>query len=139
MWTYNDNIIETIPEGTVGFVYHITNLASGKRYVGKKNFYFSKTKQVKGKKKRIKVESDWKQYWSSSETLKADVEKLGPESFKREIKFLCKSKAEMSYFELREQIDNRVLESDEWYNDWISARIRRIHLTKTFSNICFNS
>lgn len=131
MWYYNNEVLEGIPEGGyVGFVYKIENLKTGRKYIGKKNFYFSKTKQVKGKKKRTKVESDWSTYFSSSETLKKEVELLGEGNFRREIIHLCKFKAEMSYLELREQMDNRVLESDAWYNDWISARVRRNHLTK---------
>lgn len=113
----------------VGFVYIITNTLSGRRYIGKKLFLFSKTKQVKGKKKRIKVPSDWQKYWSSSDEVKADVEKLGEEHFTREIIHLCKKKGMMSYLEGREQFDHRVLEHpDKWYNGQIQLRVHRTHV-----------
>jgi len=128
MWTYNGIVFEN-RESWVSFVYLITNLVNDRKYIGKKGFTFSKTKQVKGKKKRFKVESDWKNYYGSSEELKAEVEKFGEKAFRREIIRLCKSKGEASYFEAKEQFVRNVLESDEYYNSWISCRIRKSHLT----------
>jgi hypothetical protein len=127
MWFYNGEYINN-PGDYVGFVYIITNQINNRKYIGKKNFYFSKTKQVKGKKKRFKVESDWLEYYGSSTELSADVEKLGKENFKREILRLCKSKGEFSYFEAKEQFARNVLESEEYYNSWISCRIHKKHL-----------
>ena len=127
MWTYNGIVFED-RESWVSFVYLITNLVNDRKYIGKKGFTFSKTKQVKGKKKRFKVESDWKDYYGSSEELKAEVEKFGEKAFRREIIRLCKSKGEASYFEAKEQFVRNVLESDEYYNSWISCRIRKSHL-----------
>lgn len=129
MWYYNDVLFEEIPEGIVGYVYLITNLLNNRKYIGKKNFYFSKTKQVKGKKKKFKVESDWKTYFGSNKELCADVEKFGKENFKREILRLCKSKGEFGYFEAKIQFENNVLESDEWYNSYIMVRVNKNHLT----------
>lgn len=116
-------------EGYVGYVYIITNLVDDRKYIGKKNFLFSKTKVLKGKKKKFKVESDWKTYYGSNKELAADVEKLGCHNFKREIVKLCKSKGEFAYFEAKAQFDNNVLESDEYYNSWIMCRIHKKHLT----------
>jgi hypothetical protein len=127
MWTY-DGIVFENKESWVSFVYLITNLVNDRKYIGKKGFTFSKTKQVKGKKKRFKVESDWKDYYGSSEELKAEVEKFGEKAFRREIIRLCKSKGEASYFEAKEQFARNVLESAEYYNSWISCRIRKSHL-----------
>jgi hypothetical protein len=130
MWTYKDEILENIPEGYVGMVYMITNIATNKKYIGKKIFHFTKTKQVKGKKKRSKVESDWKNYYGSNKELNEHVELFGVNNFKREILHLCVNKSQMSYLELREQIDRRVLETEEYYNEWISAKVRKTkHLT----------
>jgi hypothetical protein len=128
MWTYNGIVFED-RESWVSFVYLITNLVNDKKYIGKKGFTFSKTKQVKGKKKRFKIESDWKDYYGSSEDLKADIEKFGEKAFRREIIRLCKSKGEASYFEAKEQFARNVLETTEYYNSWISCRIRKSHLT----------
>ena len=127
MWYFNNEEFQDIGE-YVGFVYLITNLTNGRKYIGKKNLYFSKSRQVKGKKKRFKVESDWRSYYGSNKELAADVEKLGKENFKREIIKLCTTKGEFSYFEAKYQFDNNVLESDEYYNTWIMCRIHKKHL-----------
>jgi hypothetical protein len=126
IWTYQQHPLEEIPEGYIGFVYLITNLTTGQKYIGKKLAQFKKTRPpLKGKKlkRRTTVESDWRDYWGSSERLQADVNSLGPENFTREILYLCKSKAEMSYLEAREQFERRVLETDDYYNGIINVRV----------------
>ncbi len=125
-WHYQNRLVEEIPEGCIGFVYLITNLKTGQKYIGKKLAQFKRTKPpLKGKKlkRRSTVESDWRDYWGSSDRLQADVTELGPENFQREILYLCKSKAEMSYLEAREQFERRVLETDEYYNGIINVRV----------------
>jgi hypothetical protein len=67
-------------------------------------------------------------YYGSSIELSKDVESLGVDSFTREILYYCKSKAECSYIEAREQFSRRVLESDEYYNGQISCRIHKSHI-----------
>jgi len=47
-----------VPAGMIGSVYFITNETNGRKYICKKDYFFSKTKQVKLKKKKLKVESD---------------------------------------------------------------------------------
>jgi hypothetical protein len=126
-WLYNDIPFEDISD-YVGFVYLITNLQNGRKYIGKKNFYFSKTRTIKGKKKRTKVESDWKEYFGSNKELLQDIEKLGKENFKREIVRLCKSKGEFGYWEAKLQFENNVLESNDYYNTWIMVRVHKKHL-----------
>ena len=136
-WTHQGQLVTEIPEEYIGFVYIITNTISGKMYIGKKLSKFAKTtyKVVKlknGTKKRKKikgkVESDWQEYYGSNDTLKADVIKLGPENFQREILYYCKTKAECSYIEAREQFSRRVLESDDYYNGQISVRVHGSHI-----------
>ena len=125
-WIYQGKEFSEIPEGVVGFVYCITNLSDGRCYIGKKSAYFQRLKKVKNKRnKRLKLESNWKSYWSSSEAVKRDVFLLGEWNFKREIIHLCTNKAQLNYLELREQIDRRVLESDQYYNEQIYCRIRK--------------
>ena len=125
-WTYQGINVEEIPEGIIGFVYLITNLTTGRKYIGKKLAQFKRTKPpLKGKKRKRKttVESDWRDYWGSSESLQADVAALGPEQFTREIIYYCKSKAELSYLEAKEQFDRCVLETDDYYNGIINVRV----------------
>jgi len=128
-WIYkNLNFTEDLIGDSYGFVYMITNLETGRKYIGKKLFYFSKTRQVKGKKKKFKVVSDWPTYYGSSEELQKDVVLYGKEKFKREIIHLCKSKGECSYLEAKEQFAHNVMESDDYYNNWIMVRVRKSHI-----------
>jgi hypothetical protein len=138
-WMYQNTIIEELPEDCIGFVYLITNLVSSRKYIGKKLAKFSKTtyKTVKlkngtKKKKKIrsKIDSDWRDYYGSNDQLNKDVLTLGKENFSREILFYCKSKAECSYIEAREQFTRKVLESADYYNGQISVRVHGSHIIK---------
>jgi len=136
-WLYQSKPVETLPEDCAGFVYLITNLTNQRKYIGKKLAKFSKTtyrtvklKNGTKKKKRIrsKIDSDWQTYYGSSPELLRDVNELGTENFTREILYYCKSKAECSYIEAREQFSRRVLESTDYYNGIINCRINRSHI-----------
>jgi hypothetical protein len=138
-WIYNGDVVDVLPDDCVGFVYIITNTITGRKYIGKKLAKFSKTtykvvKQKNGVKKkkkiRTKVDSDWKTYFGSNIELNEDVKALGAGNFKREILFLCKSKAEMSYIEAREQFSQKVLESKDYYNGHIQVRVHGSHIIK---------
>lgn len=129
MWIYQNNeFTEDQIEKHLGFVYLITNKLNGRKYIGKKLFWFAKTRVVKGKKKKEKALSDWQQYWSSSEELKNDVKSLGEDNFTREILYLCDTKGTMSYLELREQIDRRVMETTDYYNAFVGGKIHKKHV-----------
>jgi hypothetical protein len=136
-WLYNNQPVETLPEDCVGFVYIITNLSNNRKYIGKKLAKFSKTTQKtvklkngnkKKRKIRTKVDSDWRDYYGSSPELTRDVKTLGKDNFRREILYYCKSKAECSYIEAREQFSRRVLESADWYNGHIQVRVHGSHI-----------
>ncbi len=137
MWFYNNQEITELPEDCVGFVYLITNLTTDRKYVGKKLAKFSRTRTKtvtlkngtkKKKKIRDKIDSDWLEYYGSSNELNKDIELLGKECFRREILFFCKSKAECSYIEAREQFTRRVLETTDYYNGQISVRVHGSHI-----------
>ena len=136
-WYYSGQEITELPEDTVGFVYLITNITTGKMYVGKKLAKFAKTSYKvvklkngtkKRKKIRSKINSDWQQYYGSSPNLTEDINKQGTDNFKREILYYCKSKSECSYIEAREQFSRRVLESDDYYNGHIQVRVHGSHI-----------
>jgi len=140
LWTYQDTIVEELPEDCVGFVYLITNSISSRKYIGKKLAKFSKTtyKTVKlkngtKKKKKIrgKIESDWKTYFGSSIELTKDIDTLGKENFTREILYYCSTKAQCSYIEAREQFTRKVLESNDYYNGHIQVRVHGSHILKS--------
>lgn len=132
-WMYQGEPVDSIPEQYVGFVYEITNTTTGRKYIGKKLVQFKRSRPpLKGRKnkRRYKVESDWREYYGSSDALTEDVAKLGVEKFTREILYWCRNKAELSYIEAREQFSRKVLESDEYYNGHIRVRVHGAGLIK---------
>lgn len=123
-WVLNENV--DIDESTFGFIYEITNKATNKKYIGKKQCFMRlKRKPLKGfKRKRISnIESDWKSYTSSSKELNDDIEKYGKNNFEFKILKTCESKWELAYFEIKEQIDKQVLLRSDYYNGIINVRI----------------
>jgi hypothetical protein len=129
LWLYN-SIVFT-PEDAVGyygFVYVIQNNLTGKSYIGRKYFTKSGSKQVKGKRKKIRKTSDWENYWSSSEELKQDILTIGKENFTRTILHLCKTRASCSYLETYEIFKNHALLSDNFINGWVSCKIHKKHV-----------
>jgi hypothetical protein len=132
MWFYDGKEFTSDMIGdNVGFVYIITNKSDNKKYVGKKIFRSKrKLPPLKGNtRRRTKVvESDWMSYYGSSDEVRMLVEEQGVDNFYREILHLCKSKGEMSYLELKEQMDRKVLLDDSYYNGIIQVKIHRSHV-----------
>lgn len=138
-WTFKGKEITTIPDEYVGFVYLIVNLTNNRCYIGKKLAKFSKVKykMVKlknGTKKRKKikelVDSDWLTYWSSSVDVQNDVKTYGEDNFTRTILHMCRTKGDLSYMELKEQVERGVLEDDNYYNGIIQCRIHKNHISR---------
>jgi hypothetical protein len=131
-WIYSNQPFDGPLEGLEGFIYLITNIETGRSYVGKKHFWTRQKDRKTGRRKT--KESDWRNYYSSSDDLKLDVEKLGRKKFKREILHLCKYKKEMTFWEQKEQWDRNVLLTDEYYNTNIGGKFfvreRKIYFTQ---------
>lgn len=132
-WTHNGEVInENVPEGSVSFVYLITNTINDKKYIGKKILNFRKTKKIKGKKRKVKTysASDWREYYGSSTELNAERQEIGNAKFKREIIRFCKSKGEASYWEAKYIFETDAIISDQYYNQSIMVRVHRNHVKK---------
>lgn len=120
-----ENVPDNI-EDYVGFVYLIINETNNMKYIGQKKFWFTKTlKPLKGKKRKRKkiVESDWIEYTGSSEKLNFDIS--NGDKIKKIILRPCKSKWEMNYYELKEQMDREVLFKENYYNGIINVRMSK--------------
>lgn len=129
-WLHDNKIIDTPDiQDYIGFVYLITNLHNNKKYIGKKLFKATRRKSVKGKRKKVIIDSNWKEYYGSNEILLAETQKIGYSNFKREILRFCKTRGECSYYEAKYQLTSDcLLNPNEWYNSWISVRIRPSHI-----------
>ena len=90
-----------------GFVYLITNIQNNRKYIGRK--YFWQFRTPRGKKRKVKSESDWKNYYGSCPELKEDIDKLGRENFSRTILSLHKTKGKTNFEETRQLFNNNVL------------------------------
>ena len=110
-----------------GFVYLITDLMTNRKYIGRK--YFWSLKKIKGKVKKSRVESDWRDYYSSNDFIKNEAKK-NPLRFKREILHLCESKGKTNFFEVHEQFLREVLFSEEYYNDQINGKWFKTNIMK---------
>lgn len=133
-WLYEGKEFEYSDEW-YGFVYLIENIENGKKYIGRKYLTKAATKTVKGKRKKIRVESDWKNYYGSSPALKEDVEKYGVNKFRRTILKLCKSRGECNYWETKYIFQFDAILDDTYYNGWVSCKIQSSHVKSLlFSN-----
>lgn len=139
MWTYNESEFTSDMIGeNYGFVYLITCIPTGQKYIGKKFFWSKRTlPPLKGKtrKRHIKKESDWITYQSSSKIVHELIEKYGIDNFSFEILSLHQNKQETNYTELREQIIRNVLDSrmDNGNRLYLNENIeRRYYPSKKF-------
>jgi hypothetical protein len=123
------------PEKYYGFIYKITNLKTGRFYIGKKVFWNNKKHKLTKKQlaeqsgpgrkpthEVIRVESDWQKYWGSNKELLADIKQYGEENFERWMLSQCKTKKQLTYWELHHQCLNEVLISSKSYNDNILGK-----------------
>ena len=140
-WTYMERTFDSSDVGDhFGFVYCITNLINERQYIGRKYFWSFRT--PKGKKRKVKQESDWKKYYGSCPELKEDIKKINNKIFfKREILSLHKSKGDCNYEETKQLFLNNVLSESldngtpAYYNSNILGRYMR----KDYGNFGKNS
>lgn len=134
MWYYNNEEYKPTEKELseyVGFVYLITELDTNKKYIGKKFFWsVRKLPPLKGQKRKrtVKKQSDWEDYFGSSDELKQLVEQNGRNAYRRDILKLCKTKGECSYYEAKYQFEKDVLLRDDYYNEFIGCKIHSKHL-----------
>jgi len=129
-WRYNGKVFDSDDIGDYfGFVYLITNKSNGRQYIGRKYFWSFRTPI--GKKRKVKIESDWKKYYGSCPELKEDVKKYGKETFSREILSIHKTKGLCNYEETKQLFLNNVLSESldngmpAYYNSNILGRYMR--------------
>ena len=143
-FTYQDgNIVEydsveKFPENCIGFVYKITNIKTGKFYIGKKSLFSNVRKKLTKKelaeysgpgrkptKKLVTSESNWQDYWGSNKGILQEIKEEGTDSFRKEILKFCFNKKQLTYWEVHYQCVNEVLFSDKSYNDNVLAKFFR--------------
>ena len=129
-WLYKGtNFTSDSIDDFFGFVYRIINLQNGREYIGRK--YFWKFRTPKGKKRKVKSESDWKKYYGSCPELKEEIKQMGRENFSRSILSLHNTKGKTNYEETRQLFVNRVLTealddgTPKYYNSNILSRYFR--------------
>jgi hypothetical protein len=131
VWFYHNTTEEfklDDAEGYFAFVYLITHNPTGRKYIGKKFFTKAGTRQIKGKKKKIRKTSDWETYWGSNVELQAEVIKNGAEQYTREILHLCKTRSACSYWETWEIFNRHALLHEHFFNGWVSCKIHKSHV-----------
>ena len=129
-WTYNRKVFNSDNiHDHFGFVYNITNLQNQRQYIGRKYFWSFRT--PKGKKRKVKRESDWKKYYGSCPELKEEIKQFGRQNFSRTILSLHDTKGKTTYGETRQLICNNVLTeglddgTPKYYNSNILSRYFR--------------
>ena len=139
-WTYQGSTFTSDDiNDFFGYVYCITNLQSGKKYIGRK--YFTQRRKPRGGKRRVTSESDWKKYYGSSPELKADVKDFGKLNFKREIISLHKTLGKVNYEETRQLfLNNELTESlDNGEPAYYNSNILGRYMKKDYGNFGLNS
>lgn len=135
--------VEKFPQGCIGFVYKITNVKTGRFYIGKKSLFSNTKKKLTKKelaehtgpgkkptKKLVTKESNWLDYWGSNKTLLEEVQKTKVKDFNREIIKFCFNKKQLTYWEVHFQCINEVLLSEMSYNDNVLAKFFRRDLVE---------
>jgi hypothetical protein len=120
-----------------GYIYITTILDTGRKYIGKKNFFHNTNVKLgkkelanlptargkKPSKKKVTKESDWKTYYGSAQEIKDSVKQYPKERITRTLIRLCKTKKELTYYECKYLFDYNVLEPNSGFiNDNILGK-----------------
>lgn len=135
--------VDRFPKGCIGFVYEITNIKTGRFYIGKKSLFSNTKKKLTKKelaehtgpgkkptKKLVTKESNWSDYWGSNKTMLKEIEEQGADNFKRKILKFCFNKKQLTYWEVHFQCVNGVLLREDSYNDNVLAKFFRRDLVE---------
>ena len=129
-WTYQGATFTSDDiDDFFGFVYCITNVTTGRKYIGRK--YFWKFRTPRGKKRKVKSESDWKKYYGSCPELKEEIERLWNQNFDRTILSVHNTKGKTNFEETRQLFVHGVLTealddgTPAYYNSNILSRYFR--------------
>lgn len=144
-WTYKNQIEFEIPENAFGFIYRIEDVETGRKYIGRKYLTAAKTASKRitkkdgtkvTKKKKSRVESDWKCYTGSCKPLNEEIEKRGREKFKFEIISFGFTRGQVNFLECLIQMKCDVLTDPNYYNDAIgSGQFRGVKITEEFKEV----
>ena len=147
IWTYKGkpvHDVKSMPKDTVGFIYKVINLKTGKFYIGKKSVAhkrktrISKREKTKtGTRKTFKIvikESDWKSYTGSCKELNEDIKKQGEKAFVKFIVEYCFSKKYLNFAELSYQIKEDVLKVESYNGNILGKFYRKDMELKTKKN-----
>jgi hypothetical protein len=139
MWLYKDkqiNELTDMPEPQpFGFIYEVTHVPTGRKYLGKKQLISIQNKPLgkkelaeltdkrASKKKKVIKESDWKTYYGSNPEIKQLIKDKKQSEFTREIVMFVSSKKLLTYYENKFLFINEVIEPHTNYiNDNIEGR-----------------
>lgn len=130
---------ENLKPEHIGFVYLITEIDTGMKYYGLKQQWKvkkrpalkgktkkeqNKRKKLKGNKRHITMESDWRTYNSSCKELKAKIDK-NPNNYIKVILKCCYTKTEMKAWEAYYQLEQYLFGNwSKVYNQMINLRLR---------------
>ena len=130
--------VDKFPKNCIGFVYKITNIQTGKFYIGRKSLYSNVKKKLTKKelselsgpgrkptKKLVTSESNWMDYWGSNKGILQEIKEEGTSMFRKEILKFCFNKKQLTYWEVHYQCINEVLLTDKSYNDNVLAKFFR--------------
>ena len=138
MWLYQDKEVKELtdmPENTFGFIYEVTHLPTGRKYLGRKQLISVQKKALgkrelalqidkrASKKKTVTKETDWKTYYGSHPEIKQMIKDKKESEFTREILIFVSSKKQLTYYEDKYLYMKGVIEpGSTYFNDNISGR-----------------